>query len=179
MKPHGVLPLVRLNKIIRDNFKYIMKERGEMVKMFQNVPQQSMNYYPQYGGQYQQRLDQMMQNQMMYPQMSNQTNYLKGRPVVSIEEARAAQIDLDGSLFIFTDIGNKKIYTKQINLDGTATLNTYSLEDKTLPATESFVTKSELEEILSKMREEFKLERESANEQHGDVKKTIIKQSSF
>lgn len=59
----------------------------------------------------------------------NSPAYLKGRPVVSIEEARAAQIDLDGSLFIFTDIGNKKIYTKQINLDGTATLNVYTLSE--------------------------------------------------
>ena len=155
--------------------------------MFQNsIPQSSgiNNYYNNpYNPQYQQRLNQMEQAQYGYQGMMYQApqtgTYLKGRPVVSIEEARAAQIDLDGSLFIFTDIGNKKIYTTQINLDGTATLNTYSLEDKTLPATESFVTKSELEEILSKIREEFKLERESANEQHGDVKKTIIKQSSF
>jgi hypothetical protein len=150
--------------------------------MFQNLPQQGMNYYnpPYGGGQYQQRLDAMMQNQQMYPQMLSQPNYLKGRPVVSIEEARAAQIDLDGSLFIFTDIGNKKIYTKQINLDGTATLNTYSLEDKTLPVTESFVTKSELEEILSNLREEIKMERDKINEQqHGDAKKTVVNKSSF
>ena len=84
------------------------------------------------------------------------------------------------ALFIFTDIGNKKIYTKQINLDGTATLNTYSLEDKTLPVTESFVTKSELEEILSNLREEIKMERDKINEQqHGDAKKTVVNKSSF
>jgi hypothetical protein len=41
-----------------------------------------------------------------------QTNYIKGRPVVSIDEARASQIDLDGSLYVFPDLGNKKIYTK-------------------------------------------------------------------
>ena len=39
-------------------------------------------------------------------------NYIKGRPVVSIDEARASQIDLDGSLYVFPDLGNKKIYTK-------------------------------------------------------------------
>jgi hypothetical protein len=58
---------------------------------------------------------------------SYNNNYIKCRPVASIDEARASQIDLDGSLNVFTDIGNKKIYTKQINLDGTATLNTYTL----------------------------------------------------
>ena len=41
-----------------------------------------------------------------------QVNYIKGRPVVSIDEARASQIDLDGSLYVFPDLGNKKIYTK-------------------------------------------------------------------
>lgn len=54
-----------------------------------------------------------------------QTNYLKCRPVASKEEAMACQIDLDGSLWVFTDVMNGKIYTKQINNDGTATFNTY------------------------------------------------------
>jgi hypothetical protein len=92
--------------------------------------------------------------------------YLKGRPVSSLEEARAAQIDLDGSLFVFPDIGNKKIYTKKINLDGTATLNSYSLdivapkeeaEDVSKYATkEEFQNlKSTLDEILSKIKDLF------------------------
>jgi hypothetical protein len=46
------------------------------------------------------------------PIMMPQMNYIKGRPVVSIDEARASQIDLDGSLYVFPDLGNKKIYTK-------------------------------------------------------------------
>ncbi len=37
----------------------------------------------------------------------------------------AFQIDLDGSLWVFTDVGNDKIYTKQINNDGTASFRTY------------------------------------------------------
>ena len=128
--------------------------------MFQNLPQQGMNYYnpPYGGGQYQQRLDAMMQNQQMYPQMLSQPNYLKGRPVVSIEEARAAQIDLDGSLFIFTDIGNKKIYTKQINVDGTAPLNVYSLveEKEQAPLAENeYVTKLEFNQALSQIQAMF------------------------
>ena len=80
--------------------------------------------------------------------------YLKGRPVVSLEEARAAQIDLDGSIHIFTDIGNKKIYTKQINLDGTATLNIYNLQEEDNPAEEQveFVTKAEFNEEMNKIQ---------------------------
>ena len=83
----------------------------------------------------------------LQPQM-----FLKGRPVVSIEEARAAQIDLDGSLHIFTDIGNKKIYTKQINLDGTATLNIYNLQEQTPTEQVEFVTKAEFNEEMNKMQ---------------------------
>ena len=64
-----------------------------------------------------------------YPQSyQQQVQVLKGNPVTSIDEARASRIDLDGSLFIFPDVTNKKIYTKQINLDGTASLITYVQE---------------------------------------------------
>lgn len=83
-------------------------------------------------------------------------NYIKGRPVVSIDEARASQIDLDGSLYVFPDLGNKKIYTKQINIDGTATFNVFTLTPETAPVEENtlqmYVTKDELNQIL----EEFK-----------------------
>ena len=72
---------------------------------------------------------QFQQNYPQYPQnYPQQTQLLKGNPVTSIDEARASRIDLDGSLFIFPDVTNKKIYTKQINLDGTASLITYIQE---------------------------------------------------
>lgn len=83
-----------------------------------------------------------------------QPNGLKGRPVVSIEEARAAQIDLDGSLFIFTDVGNKKIYTKQINLDGTATLNIYELVEQKTPK-EQFITQDDFNTTIESLRKEI------------------------
>jgi hypothetical protein len=85
--------------------------------------------------------------------MMPQLNYIKGRPVVSIDEARASQIDLDGSLYVFPDLGNKKIYTKQINLDGTATFNVFELsapnEAAPVPV---YVTKEELDEILANFK---------------------------
>lgn len=90
--------------------------------------------------------------QYQHPYSTSQTNYLKGRPVLSIEEAQASQIDLDGSVHVFTDIGNKKIYTKQFNMDGTATLKTYILmEDNESATTElknQFVTKEEFNQLL-------------------------------
>ena len=81
--------------------------------------------------------------------------FIKGRPVSSLEEARVSQIDLDGSVFIFPDLGNKKIYTKRINADGTATLHTYVLDN--IPESEveegKYATKSELTELKATLDE--------------------------
>lgn len=52
------------------------------------------------------------------------------RPVSSFDEAKASMIDLDGSMYVFTDISNRRIYTKQVLLDGTADIKTYVLLDQ-------------------------------------------------
>ena len=79
----------------------------------------------------------MYQNYTYYPQaqpVRNTTSFssqygLKGRPVSSLEEARAMSIDFDGSVFYFPDLANRRIYTKQINVDGTSSLNMYELKE--------------------------------------------------
>lgn len=89
-----------------------------------------------------------------YPYQNNMISAgLKGRPVSSIDEARAMQIDFDGSLFIFPDIANKRIYTKQINMDGIAVLNMYEL--KPIPANNSgdYITREEFESAVALLRE--------------------------
>lgn len=70
--------------------------------MQQAVPAQQPNY------------QQYMMNRPIYP---IQQISLKGRPVASIEEARASIIDFDGSVFYFPDLANKCIYTKQMHKD--------------------------------------------------------------
>jgi len=40
-----------------------------------------------------------------------------------------AMIDFDGSVFYFPDMANKRIYTKQINADGTASLYVYQMTE--------------------------------------------------
>ena len=78
-----------------------------------------------------------------------------------MEEARATSIDFDGSIFYFPDLANKRIYTKQINIDGTATMNMYELrelpiekeESSFIPSVEKFVTKDEFERALAQIRE--------------------------
>ena len=93
-----------------------------------------------------------------------QTNYrmppaqqifgLKGRPVASLEEARAAAIDFDGSVFFFPDLANKKIYTKQINIDGTMLMNMYELKEVPVEPTfnpNNYITREEFEEVIKQL----------------------------
>lgn len=89
------------------------------------------NYYQSpYQSQYGQQVQPQGYTQLPYQQQAVQ-QYIKGRPVSSAEEAKASMIDLDGSLFVFPDVKNKLIYTKQIMLDGTAEFHTYRLVPET------------------------------------------------
>ena len=88
-----------------------------------------------------------------YQSAQPQIFYLKGRPVSSIEEARAMGIDFDGSTFYFPDLANKRIYTKQINQDGTATLNLYELKNEPVFNASSYITREEFEVAISQLRE--------------------------
>ena len=109
-------------------------------------------YQSSYGAQgyYPQQIQQLQQPQQTMA-------LIKGRPVSSIEEARAIPIDFDGSVFYFPDIANRRIYTKQINLDGTSTLNMYELTEipKVVPVmTENgnYVTREEFEQALTQLK---------------------------
>ena len=83
-----------------------------------------------------------------------QQNLLKGRFVSSVDEVRAAQVDFDGSIFIFPDMANKKIYTKQIDLNGNVKLEEYDwVPIEKTAAVGDFVTKQEFEETMAKVKE--------------------------
>ena len=72
-------------------------------------------------------------------------------------EVRATGIDFDGSVFYFPDIANKRIYTKQIGMDGTAILNMY--EQKPLPQEApagTYITREELDRALRELKEEMR-----------------------
>ena len=114
------------------------------------------NYYPQHNQVAQQQP--VYQQVPIYRQGPPQTG-LKGRLVSSLEEARATSIDFDGSVFYFPDLANKRIYTKQINIDGTATLCMYELREipqekeisGLVPSVEKFVTREEFERVLAQL----------------------------
>lgn len=78
---------------------------------------------------------------------------IKGRPVSSIEEARATSIDFDGSVFYFPDLANKRIYTKQINIDGTSTLNVYEWKNEPVVNSPQYVTREEFETTLAQLKQ--------------------------
>lgn len=107
------------------------------------------NYYPQLQNQ-QPNYSYLRPQQQPQPQVA-----LKGRMVSSIEEAKAMSIDFDGSVFYFPDLANKCIYTKQINMDGTATLNMYELKPiQNIPAvsTDNYVTRQEFEQVINQIK---------------------------
>lgn len=106
------------------------------------IPQQQTPINPYY-----------MPYQFQRPIQNEQSNYLKGRPVTSIEEAKVAQIDFDGALNIFTDIANKRIYTKQINMDGTSSFNIYALTMPEPEVPKEVISQNELKNYVT--REEF------------------------
>lgn len=110
------------------------------------------NYYPQQNQTQNSLAQQPPQNMYM-----RQTPYymgLKGRPVASLEEARASSIDFDGSVFYFPDIANHCIYTKQINIDGTATLCVYELSTTPIEnnSTQNFITREEFDTVISQLK---------------------------
>ena len=119
-------------------------------------PYQPMEYQPQ--NQFQQMNQQVPQTALQAAQTQNMnqpSNFTRTqqnvfvRAVTGREEAIAAQIPLDGSIVAFTDFAHKKIYTKQINLDGTATLNTYVLQENPEPIPTSAPAPIERQEDLS------------------------------
>lgn len=115
------------------------------------------NYYPQ---QTQVAQQQPLYQMPSYLRQAPPQTGLKGRLVASLEEARASSIDFDGSVFYFPDLANKRIYTKQINMDGTASLCVYELrelpvqreESVLVPSIEKFVTREEFERVLEQLQ---------------------------
>lgn len=84
---------------------------------------------------------------------------LKGRPVASLDEVRAIPVDFDGSVFYFPDLANGKIYTKQINQDGTSSLFMYEKKEIPDATYQSYVTKEELNQILMELKNSLKEEK--------------------
>lgn len=91
----------------------------------------------------------------VYPNIWNNNRV---RPVSSIEEVKAAQIDFDGTVFYFPSMAENRIYTKHINMDGTSSINMY--EEKEIPIKEqpimidnkNFITREEFNNTITELK---------------------------
>ena len=83
------------------------------------------NGYPQVQGNYPQTYPQRYPQQQMQMPVNN---IVKGRVVTGIEEARAAQVELDGTPSYFPSLGEGKIYVKYIGMDGLPVFQTFIVE---------------------------------------------------
>ena len=90
-----------------------------------NPYRQPYNPYPQIQANYPQTFPQRYPQQQMQMPVNN---IVKGRVVTGIEEARAAQVDLDGTPTYFPSLGEGKIYVKYIGMDGLPVFQTFIVE---------------------------------------------------
>lgn len=101
---------------------------------------------------------------------------LRGRPVSSLEEVRAAAVDFDGIVTFFPDLARGCIYTKQCNMDGTASINVYELKPlpTAAPVAGNFVTREEFDKAMAAIKEAFNstTKIDSTNNQTSNIPKT-------
>ena len=134
--------------------------------------------YPQFAANYGQPMGQPPSPQPQTPAAP----VLKGRPVSNEQEANAAMIDFDGSLFIFPDKAHGKIYTKQLGLDGNIIFERYSIDQlpeaapMTAPTKQidlsGYVKRSEVESLVNELVEQrlSKIEQKPVNSNKGGNK---------
>lgn len=120
--------------------------------------------------------------QMQNSQQMGTMQILKGRPVSSYDEAKASMIDLDGTLFVFTDIANHCIYTKQILLDGSAELKTYVLQEQKQNETKQsgeantgYVLKKDFDRTVKELHEQIEGLKEALPYDTADGKSDVKK----
>lgn len=116
--------------------------------------QLTQNRMEQLQGQY----NNMYNQNVMQSQQQQNIQMLKGRPVSSYDEAKVAMIDLDDSMFVFTDIANKRIYTKQIMLDGSAELKVYTLQEQNIKEQKqdsNYVLQTDFEEAINILKNQI------------------------
>lgn len=99
--------------------------------------------------QQQQAYQQYSPNALQGPQ---NVQMLKGRVVASVEEAKAAQVDLDGTTSYFASPGEGKIYTKSIGMNGLPVFVVYEAKQTAAPQQPSGI-EERLAVLESKVKE--------------------------
>lgn len=81
---------------------------------------------------------------------------LKGRPVSCFEEARSYPVDWDGSLYVFPDLANNRIYTKQSMNDGSCPTKCY-IEQQMPQNTPSQVNEPVSNKLIQELQEKVEM----------------------
>lgn len=110
------------------------------------IPQQRLaaGFQQQMPQGYQQQFAPMQQMQPM-PQI------MKGRIVASLDEVKAAQIDLDGSFTYFHCPAENCIYAKAIDINGMPVIQTYKLSNDQAAAPKRYADAETVEELQQKV----------------------------
>lgn len=77
---------------------------------------------------------------------------LKCYPVTSYDEVKSAMVDFDGSVTVYPDLVNGRIYTKGANNDGTAFINVYTLAQMPAEVDPIEARIQELERAIEELR---------------------------
>lgn len=98
-----------------------------------------------------------------YANMPSQPSYrpampmnMQGRVVASIDEVRAAQVALDGSISYFPSPGEGKIYAKGIDMQGLPYIQVYELQQVPAPAMNMKRDTSEMEARIVALENKIK-----------------------
>lgn len=105
--------------------------------------QQRLNYLQQ------QQQVQMPQSQ--FPAVAPQQQTLKGRIVTGIDEAKAAQIDFDGSSTFFPCPAEGKIYEKFLGLDGLPVFRVYQIAQAQEPKQPVYAERSYVDNLMKRV----------------------------
>ncbi|WP_455655896.1 hypothetical protein [Phascolarctobacterium sp.] len=146
-------------------------KKTEAITMYGINPYAPVN--PAMLGIQQQRLANFQpQMQQGYPQQqftpqSSMPLMMKGRTVASLDEVKAAQIDLDGSLTYFPCPADNCIYAKAIDINGMPVIQTYKLSNDQAAAPKRYADAETVEALQQKVKSlerYLKGETQNANE---------------
>lgn len=107
------------------------------------------NPYPAYDENMQKRLSELQRQQQAYSQP--RPPIIKGRIVMGVEEAKAAQIDLDGTSTFFPCPAEGKIYEKSIDLNGLPVFRVYELARQPEPQRIVYAEQNIVDKLLERV----------------------------
>lgn len=110
------------------------------------------------------------QYQQQYTRPQNTMSALAGRIVTGLEEARASQIALDGTISYFPSPAENKIYAKYIDMQGLPVFLTYELQRNVVPVQTQYVDNNAFVTLQSRVEAlEKALKGDVANEPATDA----------